>query len=91
MSASTEKYSMIMSFIIDNYRCQEKYTKQSHKSLRGESFLCHLFSVKSVQNLRKFWRTTQNSGQKDSKEPEVTEGARHHVEQEKWDRVNISI
>ena len=29
-------------------------------SLRGESFLCHVFSVKSVQNLRTFWRTTQN-------------------------------
>ena len=28
--------------------------------LRGESFLCHVFSVKSVQNLRNFWRTTQN-------------------------------
>ena len=28
--------------------------------LRGESFLCHVFSVKSVQNLRTFWRTTQN-------------------------------
>ena len=49
------------------------------------------FLVKSVQNLRRFWRTTQNSGQKDSKGPEVTESARHHVEQEKWDRVNISI
>ena len=31
------------------------------------------------------------SGQKYSKEPEVTEGARHHVEQEKWDRVIICI
>ena len=28
--------------------------------LRGKSFLCHVFSVKSVQNLRTFWRTTQN-------------------------------
>ena len=28
--------------------------------LRGESFLCHVFSVKSVQNLRTFWHTTQN-------------------------------
>ena len=28
--------------------------------LRGESFLCLVFSVKSVQNLRTFWRTTQN-------------------------------
>ena len=27
--------------------------------LRGESFLCHVFPVKSVQNLRTFWRTTQ--------------------------------
>ena len=33
---------------------------QSSKCLRGESFLCHVFSVKSVQNLRTFWRTTQN-------------------------------
>ena len=33
-----------------------------HKTctFRGESFLCHVFSVKSVQNLRTFWRTTQN-------------------------------
>ena len=30
------------------------------RPLRGESFLCHVFSVKSVQNLRMFWRTTQN-------------------------------
>ena len=30
------------------------------KTLRGESFLCHVFSVKSVQNLRTFWRKTQN-------------------------------
>ena len=28
--------------------------------LRGKSFLCHVFSVRSVQNLRTFWRTTQN-------------------------------
>ena len=28
--------------------------------LRGESLLCHVFSVKSVQNHRTFWRTTQN-------------------------------
>ena len=27
---------------------------------RGKSFLCHVFLVKSVQNLRTFWRTTQN-------------------------------
>ena len=28
--------------------------------LRGKLFLCHVFSVKSVQNLRTFWRATQN-------------------------------
>ena len=43
----------------------EKYTilnmiPSSNLVLRGESFLCHVFSVKSVQNLRTFWRTTQN-------------------------------
>ena len=30
------------------------------KLLRGESFLCHVFLVKSIQNIRTFWRTTQN-------------------------------
>ena len=33
---------------------------EKDKELRGESFLCRVFSVKSVQNLRTFWRTTQN-------------------------------
>ena len=28
--------------------------------LRGESFLCHVFPMESVENLRPFWRTTQN-------------------------------
>ena len=29
-------------------------------NLRGECFLCHVFSVKSVKKLRAFWRTTKN-------------------------------
>ena len=39
-----------------------KLERHSFRSnwLRGESFLCHVFSVESVQNLRTFWRTTQN-------------------------------
>ena len=34
--------------------------KHMQMHLRGESFLRRVFSVKSVQNLRTFWRTTQN-------------------------------
>ena len=28
--------------------------------LKGESFLCHVFSEKNVQNLTTFWRATKN-------------------------------
>ena len=28
-------------------------------TLRGNFFLCHVFSTKSVQNLKSFWRTSQ--------------------------------
>jgi hypothetical protein len=28
--------------------------------LRGDFFQCHVFSMKSVQNLKSFWRSSQN-------------------------------
>ena len=34
--------------------------KKVNYKFEGESFLCHVFSMKSVQTLRTFWRTTQN-------------------------------
>jgi hypothetical protein len=30
------------------------------KSLRGNFFQCHVFAMKSVQNLKSFWRSSQN-------------------------------
>jgi hypothetical protein len=29
-------------------------------SLRGNFFQCHVFAMKSVQNLKSFWRSSQN-------------------------------
>jgi hypothetical protein len=29
-------------------------------SLRGKFFQCHVFAMKSVQNLKYFWRSSQN-------------------------------
>ena len=58
------RYSIDTSKAISTMQC--RFTKSMNNSqtlpslLRGESSLCHVFSVKSVQNLRTFWRTTQN-------------------------------
>jgi hypothetical protein len=29
-------------------------------TLRGNFFQCHIFAMKSVQNLKSFWRSSQN-------------------------------
>ena len=41
---------------------ERKTTKKeiTDREIRGELFLCRIFSVKSAQNLRTFWRTTPN-------------------------------
>ena len=35
---------------------EQTTAKWNLQLLRGESFLCHVFSVKIIQNLRTFWR-----------------------------------
>jgi hypothetical protein len=34
--------------------------KEKRAVLRGNFFQCHVFAMKSVQNLKSFWRSFQN-------------------------------
>jgi hypothetical protein len=48
------------------FMIQERWTQDSFQcicdadTLRGNFFQCHVFAMKSVQNLKSFWRSSQN-------------------------------
>jgi hypothetical protein len=54
--------TFLLSYLGDRQFLFDKYVAISHRYdlLRGNFFQCHVFTMKSVQNLKSFCRSSQN-------------------------------
>jgi hypothetical protein len=56
------KYSTVQSSIFEYAKLfkEQSVSARLNRLVRGNFFQCHVFAMKSVQNLKSFWRSSQN-------------------------------